>query len=435
MTALASQSSVSQFKPFPVKMLGIKQPLTIILHRWYCFALRWVVRNYTRPAFIAGVGIAAVTTYVLYPGRTPHARSTRIDKYTRGLVNTGNDCFANATVQALAALDQVAEYMSKVPTSLLSSMPLHAALAAITHTLREPVQTAECVSVWPFLHVLERVHGTRISRAQQDAHELLQSVLDTLETEYMRAVSVKTATLPEFPFTSVVESRMSCVQCGGTSAPVRRPMMMWEVAVPASNASLEDVLQRSWNEVIEGYACVVCTVKHVLLNKSSVVLDPQEEELLDKLRIALSEGALRINDDVAEESVYKRLLVRNSCVLPVKGVVHRRVSFVNKPTVLMVHLSRSMYAHGQSWRNRKSVGIPETLVFGTTLYVLKSMVRHQGSHSAGHYECYRRKPRWRKKKVVNKPFWRISDTRVSEVKTESVLNDREGAYIVVYEQQ
>ncbi|TID13166.1 hypothetical protein CANINC_005022 [Pichia inconspicua] len=408
-------------------------PFRNVIFRWYRYTLRWVLRNYTKPAFVAGIGMTIVAAYIVFPTRPSDTRSTRIDKYTKGMLNTGNDCFANATLQALAALDQVVEYLTKFPRTT-TPVPLHAALAMILRTLRQPVWTNESVSVWPFLRVLERVHGGRISRSQQDAHELMQLVMDTLETEHLRAVSAKYVA-PSFPFSSVIESRMSCVRCGGTSVPVRRPMMMWEVTVPHASAPLEDVLQRSWNEVIEGYACVVCTVDHILLNRASVKMSSREEEaLLVKLQGALAEGTLRINDDVSDDPVYKSLVAMNSNVLPVKTVVHRRVSFVTKPKVLAVHLSRSLYSHEQSWRNRTSIGIPETLVFGNTVYTLKSMVRHQGSHSAGHYECYRRKPMFGKKRMVNKPFWRVSDTRVTEVKTQSVLKDVEGAYLLLYEQ-
>lgn len=104
----------------------------------------------------------------------------------------------------------------------------------------------------------------------------------------------------------------------------------------------------------------------------------------------------------------------------------------------------------------------------TYKYKLRAVIRHQGSHTMGHYECYKRKPIFykdpesglysphgyaalldvkakedvefseKRKKLsssVKYPYWRISDTKVTEYKTSKMVKDGKAAYMLFYERE
>ena len=153
----------------------------------------------------------------------------RPDKYTTGLINLRNDCFANSSVQAYLALPGLTDYLNKFITSFnelsafaksknidinnvihhqrLSTkngdssaastskfkntiskfdISLHIGLADIIKKLQETQMASRTISVWTFLHVLEGIFNAKISRSQHDAHELTQLINETLENENIK---------------------------------------------------------------------------------------------------------------------------------------------------------------------------------------------------------------------------------------------------------
>lgn len=485
---------------------------TRIVRSWTLESIKknviWVIKNYRRPSFILSCIGILITTYVVSPtilspsfnGKKQIKPSGRPDKYTTGFINTGNDCFANATIQSLVPLWQLNKYFSAmlaypVPESAVRyPMPLHLALIDILSKLQKPISTNASLSVWDLLHLLETIHQGKISRAQQDAHELLLLLIDTLEDEYLKFFSFyfksddeskKTMTKPpHFPFSSIVESKLYCLRCRKISVPTRNPMMMLELSTPQypSSVSLEEIISGSQSEVIEGYSCFVCMITHIILSQDSLFLSEEQKKFLQNIKNRLASGKLVINDEVGESQTYKDIILSNPNLQHgnLKTTVHRETEFIETPEIIPIHLSRSMYADTQSWRNACAVEFPPGLEFknkGSSdpiKYNLKSVIRHKGTHFSGHYECYRKKPQFykssdgkyfndipgalfndekiklqneeqalyqnkSKKKykklasVVNKPYWRISDTKVSEVSEKCMLEDGKAVYMLVYE--
>lgn len=457
------------------------------LYKSYRYTLSYIMKSYKKPAFI-GCGIALLLTgYVIMPmilsSKDLKKYSKRPDKYTTGFTNSANDCFANSTVQALVPLWRLKDYFEqmagyKLPdTEIKYPMPLHLTLLQLMKQMQTPINANESISVWNLLHKLEQIHQGKISRAQHDAHELFQMLVDTLEEEYLRFFSfyfklkdekereaLGLQIPPHFPFSSIIESKLCCMRCKFTSAPARNPMVIWELNVAQDNTSavsLDDIIRKSWNEVIGEYSCLVCNVKYMLINKDSLIFTPEQEQLLANLKELLANGSLKINDEAVENPLYKEIISSNEVFRSpnMKTVIYRTVSFVSTSEILVIHLSRSIFEDLQTWRNSKIVQFNDTMELNGVKYTLRSMIRHQGSHSSGHYECYRRKPVFYKidkdgveayeyvEKIVkkdkkvkklssvsNKPFWRISDTRVTETSLDYVLNDGKAVYMLVYEQ-
>jgi ubiquitin carboxyl-terminal hydrolase 16 len=457
---------------------------------------KWHVYNRMNLKILGSVLITAATCYIVLPSLIrsdrvePGEYSKRPDKFTTGFVNTGNDCFANSTIQSLVPLHQLNRYFQrmldyKLPECAVKyPMPLHLALMHLLRKLQETIRSPSSISVWDLLHLLEQIHVGKISRNQHDAHELLTLLLETLEDEYTRFFSfmskltegerVKIEEPPKFPFHAVVESKLRCLNCKCISKPLRMPMMMLELMVPQgiSNVTLESLISKERSELIGGYSCIVCMTKMMIFSPNTLnLIDQEQKDFVELLKSKIMSGTLCINDDLYESPIYKSILANSPHLLAsnVKSTVQKEVVFTEStPDIIPIHLSRSIFADSQSWRNSCSVSFPLILEFKNTNstlfteYTLRSVIRHQGSHSSGHYECYRRKPEYRRtaegdivddtpkfgdenhdarrrnrgkriSTVENKPFWRISDTKIKEVSSDALICDGQAAYMLFYE--
>ena len=82
----------------------------------------WLHRNKGTSKYV-GLGLAvAITVYVLGPTVTSwifgekmfSSSSKRSDKFTTGLINNRNDCFANSSIQALSSLVYLTKYLNDI---------------------------------------------------------------------------------------------------------------------------------------------------------------------------------------------------------------------------------------------------------------------------------------------------------------------------------
>lgn len=465
----------------------------------------YTIQNYKKPSFIiSSIGILSigyiiiptVSSFIFGQKEINRATVTRPDKYTTGLKNTANDCFANSTIQSLVPLCKLNEYFTKVANYHLPKnaikypLPFHLSMINMLTTLQEPIYSQRVLSVWDLLHLLEQIHHGKISRNQQDAHELLLMFINTLEDEYIKFFSFvskleedekkEIEQPPHFPFSSIVESKLKCMKCKHSSVPVKTPMLMLELITPqsTSSATLENIISNNQSEIIEEYSCFICMIKFVILNQNKLTLTAEQVDFIQKMKSKLIEGDLTINDEYMEDPLYKGIISTNLNLRQsnLKSIVHRETNFMKAPEILPIHLSRSIYTDSQSWRNGCTITFPIEIKITTTnisvpnIYRLKSVIRHKGTHSSGHYECYRRKPQFYKTidgKYVNdfpkiefnkdqlplvddadnnippkskklasvfkKPFWRISDSKVIEVTEDTVLGDGRNVYMLIYE--
>ncbi|CCX14908.1 Similar to Ubiquitin carboxyl-terminal hydrolase 16; acc. no. P0CAQ1 [Pyronema omphalodes CBS 100304] len=149
-------------------------------------------------AYAATASLAAVTlVYVFAPTWFIDSTSSSSKDRKRcvvGLVNPANDCFINSILQALAGLEDLRSYLSQRTQAVklrseyivdFEQKPfLTIALKEILDSLNERPLQKKTISARPFLLTLERVFKKQISRTQQDAHEFLQVVAETLAEEH-----------------------------------------------------------------------------------------------------------------------------------------------------------------------------------------------------------------------------------------------------------
>lgn len=136
--------------------------------------------------------VAARSSSPSSPSRQP------VRHFVRGLVNSGTVCFANALVQALAAMDPLRAYLGHVCRRAgPRRVPVCAALLLLLHQLSEAHdRPVAATSVLPLLHALratgradrrvDRLAGG-LSGEQQDAQEFLQVLVEVIQLESTRA--------------------------------------------------------------------------------------------------------------------------------------------------------------------------------------------------------------------------------------------------------
>ncbi|SCU84921.1 LADA_0D04654g1_1 [Lachancea dasiensis] len=483
------------------------------------------------------IGIAALTAlsvYILTPSlfgsrdKDMFSSSKRSDKYTTGLINNRNDCFANSSVQALSALPKLTAYMNdflkqanflrtlldrandkqgvnsgedshdtgpvshadersnsledslapgaartrpnllrpqsnlqrfsstatittmstledernshnhgvatgetsaahSVYSSSLSKdlestasseeipeLPMHEGLAQIMYQLQQLVTSNKYVSVWPFLRVLETIFDAKISSGQNDAHELTQVILETLEKENLKLKKfVKSNSLnviiPDFPVKGSLADHLVCLSCQGSSKVNKHPFTMYSLPVPQEvSADLSAMIADNQTETIDGYACLSCRIKAILANEETAgdqSSSNDEKLILETLSRILPD--IFINDDLSEDLLtYINNYKKGDCdASSIRSRIVKKTVVTESPDLLILHLSRSVFNGTSYSRNACYVNFDEELHtqeqtiennrcvgIKPVKYVLRAMVKHQGTHSQGHYESYRRKP-------------------------------------------
>lgn len=338
--------------------------------------------------------LSILSLYIIYPTITSFFQtqeqrdkmfsSKRQDKYTTGLINTRNDCFANSSIQAFAAMPGLDVYLndilkqhkllSKLPISTesgeLPKLPLHEALATIVHELQETITTEHYVSVWPFLQVIEKIFNSKISANQNDAHELVQLILETLDNENSKFKKfVKQNNLnfviTEFPFNGLLADQLTCLSCLNSSKPSFHPFAVLSLAVPqATSTSLEEMLKQNEVETINGYNCLRCKIKAILkveVDHSPSDSNPETKELITKLQER--EHLITINDDLPEDldKFVKNYNYEGFKTESLQSTIVKKTLVVKSPRLLTVHLSRSMFTGTQVTRNSCRVHFEDAL--------------------------------------------------------------------------
>lgn len=301
-----------------------------------------------------------------------------------------------------------------VDGSNLPKLPMHRSLASMLEQLQRTVTAPRYISIWPLLHSLEVIFNARISSGQNDAHELTQVILETLQKENIRVREFAKkqdipANIPEIPFRGKVADHLVCTICRNSSKVRVTQFTMLPLTVPqAISAKLADMVSDNQVETIEGYSCLTCKVGRILENeksRDSSSYETTEQNILASLTRAFPN--MTINDDVSEDLMnYINGYNRDGLVTAqLKSTLVKKNVVVDAPQVLLIHLSRSMFNGTNYTRNPCAVNFDELLnlqeqviqnercvgINGVT-YGLKAIVKHTGSHSQGHYQCYRHKP-------------------------------------------
>ena len=328
-------------------------------------------------------------------------------------------------------------------------------LKEMLDALNERPLSKKAISPFGFVRVLEVAFKQRISRQQQDAQEFLQIVAERLKDEYhagqrarLRARSPSNQSssesqkngngvrsvdgvaldekhteddadtaigsdghsgpggrdIPEilspleleegFPMEGKYESHLECQTCRYRSKPREETFCTITLAVPqVSSTTLNSCFDGIFKtEFIDDFKCEMCrlllaktNLEHEMSRATSEKFRAKAHEDIEKLRFAIETDPENPPPDVDLGDIRyapKRKIAKTT-----------RMSIF--PSILAIHLSRSIYGAGQmTQKNSAKVSFPETLPLGGLAdqkqYKLIGLVCHRGGHNSGHYEAFRR---------------------------------------------
>ena len=424
--------------------------------------------------YAASASLAAVAlVYFFNPNQLIDGESSLSSASTRkkgivGLVNPANDCFINSVLQALAGLGDLRLYLirethrrqlddasiyaavpeqdekgKEVDTTKLASLQsgeVTQGLKSMLDQLNERPIYRKTISAQGFVRVLERAFGTRISKAQQDAQELLQIVAERLNEEYhagyqarrrarkslVNGMKPSDASLPQeknrkeglvdvdpsiaatviskpleqenvedgFPLEGQTEARVECQHCHFDPKPTPTSFVMLNLLVPQKGVTtLNECFDNHFKiEYIDDYKCDKCRLQHAIETLEEEKEYAKSEEQLESIRSKIDRIQTALETD--PEKPPERIELPDIKHAP-KRKIGRHVEITKFPKVLVLHLSRSVFdPRSSSQKNSAKLSFPEKLPIGGILnrrnYKLLGMVTHRGTHNSGHYETFRR---------------------------------------------
>jgi len=443
------------------------------------------VLTYAASASLAAVALVYFfNPNYLFDGESSSASASTRKKGIVGLFNPANDCFINCVLQSLAGLGDLRLYLIREVhrrelggPEVYTSVPvpntdangkvenaeklLSLQRGDVTQGLKEMIDRLnerpiykKTISANSFVRVLEHAFQTRISKAQQDAQELLQIVTERLAEEYTAgrearkrfsesigkdrmdastpSLDLDSAKIREiisettnpdvnvrprdtnagsgktkqdddtdsfeeedgFPLEGRTEERIECQHCH--FKPKVRPtsFVMLNLMVPQkSSSTLNDCFDAQFKtEYIDDYICDKCRLEHAV----EVFTEGLEKAKSGEQKASTQSDIDKLKTALQEdpEKVPEGVTLPASELAP-KRKITRHAEIITFPKVLVIHLSRSIFdSHSSSIKNLSKLAFPESFPVGGILkrrnYKLLGVVSHKGTHNSGHYETFRK---------------------------------------------
>ncbi|XP_038711944.1 ubiquitin carboxyl-terminal hydrolase 24-like isoform X2 [Tripterygium wilfordii] len=358
-----------------------------------------------------------------------------------GLINSGNLCFLNATLQALLSCTPFVELLQEIRAHNIPKVgyPTITAFADFISDFNVPsglslkkkdmaiLETGRPFSPSMFEVVLKSftpdvpnsMSGTPrfvFSPRQEDAQEFLSFLMDQMHDELLKL---------DGQSTGIWGSKSSVVSLAEDDE--------WETVGPKNKSAVtrtQSFIPTELSDIFGGQLRSVVTARG---NKASATVQPY---LLLHLDI-YPEGVRTIEDALHLFSAPETLEGYRTSVTEKAGVVSARksVKIQKLSKVMILHLKRFSYGSQGSTKLHKPVRFPLELMLGRELLVSPStegrkyelvatITHHGGEPSKGHYTTDARYP--------NGQWLRFDDASVSAVGTGKVLHDQ--AYVLFYKQ-
>ncbi|KAL7619177.1 ubiquitin carboxyl-terminal hydrolase 24 [Lactuca sativa] len=360
-----------------------------------------------------------------------HLKDSEICLLPRGLVNLGNMCFLNATLQALLSCSPVIQLFQGISTRNIhkTGYPTLAAFMEFISEFKMPagtiskdmnnLQTGRPFSPTMFEVVLKNftpdVPNSISGRPrQEDAQEFLSFIMHQMHDELLK-----------------LEGQYSSTANGNGSSLVSSVEDDdWETVGPKNKSAVTRTQNFAPSELSAIFGGQLRSVVKARGNKASATVQPF---LLLHLDIS-HEGVATIEDALRLYSI-PETLDEYRTTSGKAGVVTARksVNLQTLPKIMILHLKRFGYGTNGSTKLHKSVRFPLELVLSRDLlvspttegrkYTLISSVTHHGREaSKGHYtaDAFYPKDQW----------FRFDDASVTAIPTNKVLHDQ--AYILFY---
>ncbi|XP_071690106.1 ubiquitin carboxyl-terminal hydrolase 24-like [Rutidosis leptorrhynchoides] len=348
----------------------------------------------------------------------------------RGLINSGNMCFLNATLQALLSCSPVVQLLqdSKIQNIPKTGYPTLAAFGEFVSEFKMPagsssknmnhLQTGRPFSPAMFEAVLKKftpdIPNSISGRPrQEDAQEFLSFIMHQMHDELLKLEG------PQLSTNGNGSSLVSSVEDDD-----------WETVGPKNKSAVTRTQNFAPSELSAIFGGQLRSVVKARGNKASATVQPF---LL--LHLDISHDAVATIEDALRLYSMPETLDEYRTTSGKAGLVAAR-KFVNLqtlPKIMVLHLKRFGYGTNGSTKLHKPVCFPLELVLNRDLlvspttegrkYKLISSVTHHGREaSKGHYTadaCY-----------PNDQWFRFDDASVTAIGTNKVLHNQ--AYILFY---
>ncbi|OAY36188.1 ubiquitin carboxyl-terminal hydrolase 24 isoform X2 [Manihot esculenta] len=352
----------------------------------------------------------------------------------RGLINSGNLCFLNASLQALLSCSPFVQLLQdlrvrnipKVGFPTLTAFVEFVSNFDVPSSSRLKKDMAAVETGWPFSPAMFEgvlknftpdIPNSLSGRPrQEDAQEFLSFIMDQMHYELL--------------------------QCEGQSASINAAKSTlvssteddeWETVGPKNKSAVTRTQRFNPSELSDIFGGQLRSVVKARGNKASATVQPF---LLLHLDI-YPEAVHTIEDALHLFSAPENLEGYRTSAMGKAGVVTARksVKIQTLPKILILHLMRFSYGSQGSTKLHKLVHFPLEFVLGRELlfspltesrkYELVATVTHHGwEPSKGHYTADARSP--------NGQWLRFDDAFVSAIGTSKVLHDQ--AYVLFYKQ-
>ncbi|XP_010447647.1 PREDICTED: ubiquitin carboxyl-terminal hydrolase 24 [Camelina sativa] len=353
----------------------------------------------------------------------------------RGLINAGNLCFLNATLQALLSCSPFVQLLQGIQLKdiIKAESPTLTAFSEFISELDVPSNTSIRNNVTvveagrPFTpamfegvlrkftpDVLNNMSGRP---RQEDAQEFLSFIMDQMHDELLklREHSPKVTA----PNSSVVSSPNEDDE--------------WETVGPKNKSAVTRTQSFVPSELSDIFGGQLRSVVKAQGSKASATVQPY---LLLHLDIH-PEGVLRIEEALQLFSAQEDLEGYRASVTGKAGVVSasKSIKIQKLSKIMILHLMRFSYGSQGSTKLHKRVKFPLELNLNRSLLVSSSneslkyelvatITHHGGDPSKGHYTTDARRK--------NGQWLRFDDASVTAIGTKQVLHDQ--AYVLFYKQ-
>ena len=413
--------------------------------------------------YAASASLAAIALVYLFnpnyliDGERPGGTAPPRKKGLVGLSQPMNPSLINSVLQSLAGLRDLRLYLvrelhrrkrdgpevyrtlperkaDEKPADVRKTLSLQS--GEVTQGLKEMIDRLnerpiyrKTITATAFIRVLEHAFDTRISKAQQDAQELLQIVAERLCDEYHAAEAARKRAqevsnesvgesqdtfldldsqteeednefddeeveepaqaaregkprlpIPEeppsqsdvteesgFPLEGRTESRIECQHCHFKPKPSPMPFVTLTLSVPQkSSTTLDECFDVHFKtEIIEDYKCDRCRLDHALSVFQNDLAQAKSKSAAESAHTNIRAVERALADD--PEKPPPGITLPDSKLAPARRI-ERHVAITSFPRILIIHLSRSIFeARSASAKNMARVVFPERLAVGGLL--------------------------------------------------------------------
>ncbi|KAK2528349.1 Usp36 [Columba guinea] len=348
---------------------------------------------------------------VLFPAERLAMNWQHIYRVGAGLLNLGNTCFLNATLQCLTYTPPLANYLlSKEHSRTCHQSGFCMMCVMQNHVTQAFANSGNAIKPVSFVRNLKRIAPHIRFGRQEDAHEFLRFTIDAMQKACLRDHArsdrqTQATTLIHQIFGGYLQSRVKCSVCKGVS----------DTFDPCLDVALEITQAANIVRALELF------VRPDLLGGANAYMCAR----VISVGFAAWPG-LAITCVVEQLEKLELFLCR--CKKKVSAT--KRFTIHRAPNVLTLALKR--FAGFTGGKITKDVGYPELLNIrpymsqtsgDPVMYGLYAVLVHSGfSSHAGHYYCY--------VKASNGQWYQMNDNVVRPSNVKVVLNQQ--AYVLFY---